>query len=316
MATSKSGSKASTAKSSTKKTTSSASTKVKSETVVATQPKFAVKRPSFKKPTGEANYPAIILAELVGTFILTLVALLTLQETAALYVGLTVAVLILTVGAVSGAHLNPAVTFGLWSARKLNTVLLPVYWIAQFAGAAVAVLTLGLFGGSYSLDFSHFTTVHWGILGVEVLGTAVFLFGLVAAVSSDKFSQVGKAFGVGLALTVGILVSTAGITALQNTKYNEYSTKQQTAASTQKDAEPAQEKLPAELYVKGATLNPAVALASTEYTENQINRLPAGDDEKRYSRLGLETILGTLIGAAIGANLYLFIAYVNRQQNA
>ncbi len=315
MATSKSGSKASTAKSSTKKTASSASTKkVTQEAVVATKPKFAVKRPSFKKPTGEANYPAIILAELVGTFVLTLVALLTLQDTGALYVGLTVAVLILGVGAVSGAHLNPAVTFGLWSARKLNTVLVPVYWISQFAGAAVAILTLGLFGNGYSLDFTHFGALHWGILGAEALGTAVFLFGLVAAATNDKLSQVGKAFGIGLALTVGILVSSAGLTALQNNSYNEYSAKQQATAQQTQNKE--EQSLPAELYVKGATLNPAVALASTEYTENQVNRLPAGKDEAQHSRLGLETILGTLIGAAIGANLYLFIAYVNRQQNA
>lgn len=313
MATSKSGSKASSAKSSAKKPTNSTSTKnVKTEAVVAKRPKFVLKRPVFKKVDGTPNYPAIILSELVGTFVLTLVALLSLQDVAALYVGLTVAVLVLSVGAVSGAHLNPAVSFGLWSARKLRGLLLPVYWLAQFAGAAVAILVLGLFnGGSYHLDFSHFSNVHWGILGAELLGTAVFLFGLIAVVSNDKLSQVGKAFGVGLSLTIGILVSGAGFTALQTSVYNEYSQKQQ--AETQSTAE---QKLPAELYIKGATLNPAVALASTEYTENQLNRLSAGADEAQYSRLSLEVILGTLVGAALGANLYLLVAYANRRQNA
>lgn len=309
MATSKSGSKSKAAKSTAKKSNTAASTKnVKTEAVVVEQPKIALRRPTFKKADGTANYPAIILAELVGTFVLTLVALLSLQDIAALYVGLTVAVLILSVGAVSGAHLNPAVTFGLWAARKLNTTLVPVYWIAQFAGAAVAVLVLGLFGGGYQLDFSHFTNFNAGIVGVEALGTAVFLFGLIAAVSNDKLSQVGKAFGVGLALTVGILVSSAALSNLQTSKYQEYSKQQQTQQQSE------EQKLPQELYVKGATLNPAVALASTELTNNQLSRMAASSEESQYSRLGLEVIVGTLVGAALGTNLYLLLAYANRQK--
>ena len=314
MATSKTGTKVRSVKSTKKTSANGATTKVKTEAVVTVKPRLTIKRPSFRRPTGDLNYPAIILAEVAGTFILTLVALLTLQDTAALYIGLTVAVLVMCVGAVSGAHLNPAVTFGLWSARKVKTALLPIYWVAQFAGAALAILVLGMFSGSYSLDFSHFGSLNGGILGVEILGTAVFLFGLAAAFSSDKLSQIGKAFGIGFALTVGILVSTAGLTALQNNKYNEYSKQQN--ATAQMEGKKEEQKLPQELYIKGATLNPAVALASTEYTENQINRLPADDTETQHSRLGLETIIGSFIGAAIGTNLYLLIAYVNRQQNS
>ena len=72
---------------------------------------------------------------------------------------------------------------------------------------------------------------------------------------------------------------------------------------------------PSELYIKSATLNPAIALAATEHTESQLSQVAASNDEPHYSRLGLETILGTLAGAALGANLYLLLAYVNRQQN-
>ncbi len=299
MATSKSGS----TKKSTAKKTSSRTTATKVTTVKAAEAPVA-KPAVFKKASGEPNYPAIIVAEVIGTFVLTLVALLTLQQFAALYVGLTVAVLILAVGAVSGAHLNPAVTFGLWSARKLKSTLLPVYWVAQFVGAILAVLLLGLFAGKgYSLDFGHFTTLNWSVLGIEVLGTAVFLFGLVATVTNDKLSQVGKAFGVGLSLTIGILVSGSAFSALQS------------GIDTSKVNISDATTIPREFSVKGATLNPAVALASSENTPSQLSGYGAEKDEVKYSRLGYEVILGTLIGAALGANLYLLVAYVNRQQS-
>lgn len=310
MATSKSGSKASTAKKSTakKSTRSTSTTKVTTKTAAAEAP---ASRSVFKKASGEPNYPAIIIAEVIGTFMLTMVALLTLQETAALYVGLTLAVAVLAIGAVSGSHINPAVTFGLWSARKLKTVLVPVYWIAQFVGAILAILLLGTFNGAgYPLDFSHFGTIHWGVLAAELVGTAVFLFGLMAALSNEKLSQPGKAFGIGLSLTIGLIVSATALTTLQGAKAAEYQKQQSAQVSAEKEV-----KIPAELYVKGATLNPAVALASTEYTESQLSQMAADNTEARHSRLGLEVILGTLIGAALGANLYVLLAYVQRQQS-
>ena len=308
MATSKSGS----TKKATAKKPSSQTTATKTK-VTAVTAEASTRKPSvFKKASGEPNFPAIIIAEVIGTFVITLVALLTLQQFAALYVGLTVAVLILAVGAVSGAHLNPAVTFGLWAARRLKTTLVPVYWIAQFIGAILAVLVLGAFAGSngYGLDFGNFTAFDWGVAGVEVVGTAVFLFGLIAAVSNDKLSQAGKAFGVGLALTVGILVSGAVYTELQKGA----SAAIQNDSETQVDINK-RETIPRAFLVNGATLNPAVALAATEKTMSEISGYEADANEARYSRLGLEVIVGTLVGAALGTNLYLLLAYVNRQQS-
>ncbi len=297
MATSKSGStkKASTKKSSTRSTATKV-TSVKAESTVS--------KPSvFKKASGEPNYPAIIIAEIIGTFILTLVALLTLQQVAALYVGLTLAVVVLAVGAISGAHINPAVTFGLWSARRLKSILLPVYWIAQFVGAILAVLLLGLFTGKgYGLDFSHFGTINFGVLGVEALGAAVFLFGILAVTSSEKLSSTGKAFGIGLSLTIALLVSSSAFSSLQG------------SIDTSKVNISDVATIPREYSVKGSVLNPAVALAVTENTPTQLSGYNATNEEVKYSRLGLEVVLGTLIGAAIGANLYLLLAYVNRQQ--
>lgn len=316
MATSKSGAKAkSTAakKTTAKKSTQAKTSTTKSSTKVTTKP-VAVKRSVFKKATGEPNFPAIIIAEVFGTFALTAVALLTLQDIGALYVGLTFALAVLVVGGVSGAHINPAVTFGLWSARKLKLSLVPVYWVSQFVGAILAILLLGMINGSgYPLDFAHFTSLSWGVLVAELVGTAVFLFGLVAVVSNDKLQNLGKAFGIGLSLTVGLLIAGGALSTLQSAKYADYQNQQSQQLSAESNSEAA--AIPSELYIKGATLNPAIALAATEHTKSQLSQVAASGDEPHYSRLGLETILGTLAGAALGANLYLLLAYVNRQQN-
>lgn len=298
MATSKSGS--STKKPTAKKSTKSSATKVTTVTTVKESPKA----PLFKKANDEPKYAAIILAEIIGTFILTLIAILTLQQVAPLYVGLTVTVLVLAIGAVSGSHVNPAVTFGLWSARKLQTKLLPVYWVAQFVGAILAVLILGAFGKGYGLDFSNFGTINWGILGAEAVGAAVFLFGLVAVVSNAALSQLAKAFGIGLSLTLGLLASGSLYTALQG------------SVDTSKVNVSDIKTIPREYLVKGTVLNPAVALAVTENTPSQLSGYSASKStDTKYSRLGLEVILGTLIGAALGANLYLLVAYANRKES-
>jgi aquaporin Z len=296
MATSKTGSSK---KPAAKKTSSRVKATATKTTVVAAE---APKKTIFKKVSGEPNYPAIIIAEVIGTMLLTLVALLTLQQLAPLYVGITLAVIVLGIGAASGAHVNPAVTFGLWSARKLKTILLPVYWIAQFVGAILAILLLAAFsnGNGYGLSFEHFGDLNWGVLGAEIVGTAVFLFGIVAVISNEKLSGYAKAFGVGLSLTIGILVSNAVFTNLQSNI--------DTSKVNISDAS----TIPREYLIKGATLNPAIALASTENTPSQLSGYGATGDETHYSRLGWEVILGTLIGAALGANLYLLLAYVNR----
>lgn len=62
----------------------------------------------------------------------------------ALTFGAAVAVVILWVGPVSGAHINPAVTFAEWWEGKLSARHAGGYWTAQLVGATAASLTLAL----------------------------------------------------------------------------------------------------------------------------------------------------------------------------
>src|SRR5688572_14183505 len=62
----------------------------------------------------------------------------------ALTFGLVVMAMIYAVGDVSGAHLNPAVTFGFWLSDRLPGAAVPVYLGSQVVGAAFASVLLRL----------------------------------------------------------------------------------------------------------------------------------------------------------------------------
>jgi aquaporin NIP len=62
--------------------------------------------------------------------------------------GLTVLTLIYTLGEVSGAHFNPAVTIGFWIARRMEGARVLPYILSQCVGAIAASLALNsLFAG-------------------------------------------------------------------------------------------------------------------------------------------------------------------------
>ena len=101
----------------------------------------------------EAALPRKVLAELVGTFFLTLVGA-GIEVVAALHPGdidrtvkaaapgLVVAAMIYALGDVSGAHLNPVVTLAFGLRRSFTAWHVPIYWATQVAGAILAACTL------------------------------------------------------------------------------------------------------------------------------------------------------------------------------
>jgi len=90
-----------------------------------------------------------LLAEMVGTFALVFAgtgAIVINDATGgtithvgiSLTFGLVVMAMIYTVGDVSGAHLNPAVSLGFWSAGRLQARVALQYAVSQFIGALAA----------------------------------------------------------------------------------------------------------------------------------------------------------------------------------
>ena len=85
-------------------------------------------------------------AELVGTFVLVFAscgsAVLAGDKIGFLGVslafGLTVLTMAYALGHISGCHLNPAVSFGLWAGKRFPSKDLRPYIVAQVIGASVA----------------------------------------------------------------------------------------------------------------------------------------------------------------------------------
>ncbi|MFP6638690.1 MAG: aquaporin [Myxococcota bacterium] len=93
------------------------------------------------------------LAEMIGTFALVFIGTgaiivndisggLLSHLGVSLAFGLVVMTMIYALGDVSGAHLNPAVSFAFWAARRLPPRELVFYIFAQFIGAIMASLVL------------------------------------------------------------------------------------------------------------------------------------------------------------------------------
>jgi glycerol uptake facilitator-like aquaporin len=239
--------------------------------------------------------PTALLAELVGTFVLTTVAITIGQP---LIVGFTLLVLVLALFSVSGANLNPAVTFGLWSVKKLNTVTAAAYWVMQFVGAYLALLVMQLFkGDGYGISFSSFGAFDLKIVMAELIAVAIFTFAIASAVQKN-LADSAKSLAIGLGLMVGLYAGSGLLSqAAQNASVSSPTSKQ-----------------PRATLVDGVVANPAIALASTEKAQQSSLGQLGGSQAKTptpASRLGLETIVGTLVGAALGMNLYMVTAGEN-----
>ncbi len=144
--------------------------------------------------------------------------------------GMAVAIAVYSVGAISGAHINPAVTIGLASIGAFDWVQVPGYVIAQllgaFTGAVIVWLAYlphwgptedaGLKLGVFSTAPAYRNTV--ANIITEVVGTAMLLFGVLAIVSNVQRIQqasdvdLSAVFQFGLApLLVGLLVLSIGL---------------------------------------------------------------------------------------------------------
>jgi len=133
--------------------------------------------------------------------------------------GLTVLTMAYAIGHVSGCHLNPAVSIGLWAAGRFNSKDLGPYIIAQVIGGIVAggVLYLIASGQAGFKASDGFASNGYGAhspgnysmtaaLVTEVVMTMMFLF-IILGATAKRAPQGFAPLAIGLGLTLIHLIS-------------------------------------------------------------------------------------------------------------
>lgn len=159
------------------------------------------------------------LAEFLGTYVLATAMLAMLVRTnfeffSAIAAAVVYGVMLLVFDGISGSHLNPAVTIGLWTMKKISTVMAIAYIVAQLLGGLVA-WRLGQYFLAQTLSKTATGGLDWRVLIAEAVGTLVFTFGLAAAVS-NKLDGAKKAAVAGLSLFAGITIASLAANGLLN----------------------------------------------------------------------------------------------------
>lgn len=172
-----------------------------------------------------------LLAELIGTFTLCFIGIGSVivapqfgVVVLALGHGLALLSIIYAYGHISGAHVNPAVTFGLLVGQKIDPMKAGAYIVAQFIGGILAAyLVVALIGGAHSavadrlsggVDFNYGQTTGfvtdvnvWQAATIE----AVLVFFLLSAVYQGAvYGKAGNLAGVAIGLTLAACIFAAG----------------------------------------------------------------------------------------------------------
>lgn len=159
---------------------------------------------------------AAIVAEFIGTFLLVATFLALTVAGSPILVAFTLIGIVLIVGGISGAHLNPAVTIGAWVTRKINAMRALGYVVAQTLGALAgsAMLSMYLNGTKdpvmhAGVELIKAAKINEGkelyIFFAELLGVVVLSFAIATAIrykNNKTAAALAQGFGMMLALTI------------------------------------------------------------------------------------------------------------------
>lgn len=191
---------------STTKKTFEATTKMKSFVMVGSE--------GFYKKIKQNPIIGALLAEFIGVFLL--VTSIFAVQNSPLFVAFAIVGIVLVIGGVSGAHINPAMTVGAWVTRKINWITAIGYVAAQCLGAIVAWLLLSTFlkGAEESIGSSttlfHAATIEsgkeWYIFFAEFLGATALALGFARTIKHNC-NVITSAFTYGMAMLLALFIS-------------------------------------------------------------------------------------------------------------
>jgi glycerol uptake facilitator protein len=175
----------------------------------------------------EQRSPAAYIAEFIGTFVLVLAITLSVtlfvnsQGTGSdwVVVGLVhflvLFVLVQTLGSISGAHLNPAVTVSLAVLRKIRPNDAVVYILLQLAGAVAGALVTKFLlidslaeqqnVGAPALNHSLLGSTFGGLIA-EGLGTFVLVWTVVAVAVNPRAARDWAGLAIGGVLGLQVMI--------------------------------------------------------------------------------------------------------------
>lgn len=148
----------------------------------------------------------------------------------ALAFGLSLLCAAYAIGSISGCHINPAVTIGLWAIKKTESALVPFYIVGQIIGGIVGAGIIFVIANSitgFSAKASGFASNGYGahspsaiangghvaggfglgaVIVAEIVFTAFFVF-VIASTSRGSMTVGFTGLTVGLMLTLIHLIS-------------------------------------------------------------------------------------------------------------
>ena len=148
---------------------------------------------------------ARLLTEFAGTFVfLTVIALSgPAGPLAPLVIGLALAAMVYMGGHVSGAHYNPAVTFGLLLRRVISPPAAGLYWVTQLAAGLLAFWFAFLLTG-HSGGIHPGPGVFWySAVAAELVFTAALVL-VVLNVAATKETAGNSYYGLAIGFTVAV----------------------------------------------------------------------------------------------------------------
>lgn len=196
------------------KTTAVVSKKVVKPTAVKTVAASSSFSGDFKTTIKSVSFWRSLVAEVIGTFMLA--AVIIVGQGQPLYTLFALIGIVLLVGTVSGAYLNPALAIASWATRRISWLRAVGYIIAEVIGALLAYLAISAFvsgaeatsyGATSIFKANAITTgKEWYVLGSELLGTAIVGFAFANALRSSQ-DRLTKAFTYGTGFFVALMVA-------------------------------------------------------------------------------------------------------------
>ena len=145
------------------------------------------------------------VAEALGTFGLAFAVALAAGRgfgLTPLFAGLVLGLFVYTIGSISGSHINPSITLGLFSLRKISSRDTICYIVAQVIGAGLAFLAAKGAG----IVPAAVPAFSWTVLLAEAVGTFFFAFGVASVATGRSHAELSGVI-VGGSLLSGIIVA-------------------------------------------------------------------------------------------------------------